>query len=187
MRSAIASALLSLALLSPGVAHSQGGAPSSPIAGTWAGELGFGDGTTGTLLRFRSPTSAWTIGARLSIAQRSEEGGGFGDDDETSIATEARLGLRSYRGGGNAVRPLLGFGLFGSYAEPASSTRSWAAGLFSEFGAVRFFGPSLSLGALAEARLGFGENRLDGGVISTRTNSTTLSIGGLRVVGTVYF
>src|SRR5918999_1151990 len=63
-------------LLAPTVLDAQEPPPRDtlgPRAGRWAAEVGAGTGLSGTLLRFRSPATAWLLGVDGSFAQSRQE------------------------------------------------------------------------------------------------------------------
>ena|SRR5688500_9598374 len=158
---------------------------AGPRAGAWAAEVTFGgsaSGAGGTLLRFRTDRSAWLLGLTAQVARR-DRNEPFDDEDGTHGAVGARLGLRSYRSPGSALRPVVGVGILGTLNAIGGNQEFWDAGIYGEMGAMRFFGPSVSLGATAEVQVRHAVQRFS----TQRITETGLAFDAVRVHAAVYF
>jgi hypothetical protein len=151
---------------------------SGPEAGTWAAEASVG-GTVGTgvgvaqsaaILRFFSPSTA--LVGNLSFSVSDDDSRLLSSGRSNSVALTA--GLRKYTRAGLGLRPVLGGGLLFS-RQSFGSTRFTNAGGYAEAGAVWFFNPHVSLGAL--------------GNLSAVTGTDRWSAGGslARLTASVYF
>lgn len=178
----------------PAAAAAQTPADSTgPRGGSWGAEVTVGGGFGGQLLRFRSPNSAWLLGAGVSVTRehQDEVTGTFGvipEQTRTQVQVSGRLGLRGYRDRGRRLRPFTGAGLTGALSRFDSQNRSWEAGAYGELGASFFFSPHVSLGAAGELSAGYGEDRR-GGPPDVSVTATHWRIGAavVRVLGAVYF
>lgn len=163
-----------------------------PRAGVWAAEVGVGTGVSGTLLRFRSPATAWLLGIEGFVAESREEMTNPFTGDETVTSTQldlsGRIGLRRYRTTQSALRPFTSAGLAGGLTR-FNGSRGWAAGVFAELGATYFFSPHVSLGAVGGLQASYGrvrgEFQPDG--FSFRARRITVSGNAVQVLGAVYF
>jgi hypothetical protein len=191
LRPLLAAAVL---LLAPTVLDAQEPPPRDtlgPRAGRWAAEVGAGTGLSGTLLRFRSPATAWLLGVDGSFAQSRQElpdpFGGTQTETVTQVDLFARIGLRRYRTTQSALRPFTSAGLLGGIGR-FDGTRTWAAGVFAELGAAYFFSPHVSLGAAGGLRASYGEMRADSQFgPSVRSRTIFISASAVQVLGAVYF
>ena len=180
-------------LLVPAAAAAQTPAPADsagPRSGTRGAEVAIGEFASGRLLRFTSPTAAWLLGADFVVIRESAEQslpfGGTDDDTRTSVRVAARAGVRGYREPGRALRPFTGAGLTGTILRPGPGFQSWDAGLYGELGAAYFFSPHVSLGAVGELSVGYGEDRR-GSVSDLRVTRWRVGSSLVRVLGAVYF
>jgi hypothetical protein len=184
----VARGLLASVLLASALESQEATAPG-PRARTWGAEASVGDGMGGTLLRFRSPTSAWTLGVSGHLGVFDEDRPGI-EESGVTYNVSLRTGIRRYRAAAAALsrrtRPIAGVGVLGGVARNDFS-RSWSAGLFGEVGAVHFFSPHVSLGASGGLELRYTEQKFATGLGDARQSQTTLSVGLVRVLGAVYF
>jgi len=183
-------------LVAPMVASAQQSPPadSVPHAGEWAAEAAVTPSATGaSLLRFRSRTFAWVLGADFNTARSKSEFSGpvVGDVENTSsfTAVTARLGVRSYRQSGTErLRPVLGAGAVGNFSRASGDARLWRAGVYGELGAMYFVASHLSLGATGELQASY-VKQTQGNANGAKTKATTTSVGGslVRLLVSVYF
>jgi hypothetical protein len=163
-------------------------------AGQWGAEASIGDGQSATLLRFRSPTSAWLLsfGGRVSGATL-ETSGSLEEENATMWSVDARLGMRSYRASSGAFRPFTTVGALGSYSDGEqgfNDATTWTAGAFLELGGAWFFTPHVSLGASGELNAAYRETKAQsGGFPETdlKLKSWMVEAGRIRLLGAVYF
>jgi hypothetical protein len=154
-----------------------------PAAGTWAAEAGAG----GSLLRFRSPASAWILGGTVTHTQTDiETSGGLPaiDPDPVTRAT-LRLGIRRYRNEGQPLRPFYTIAPIVTFFHSGSS--EWGLGGMLEAGAAHFFSRHVSLGASGAltGTLQFASSSGGGTEIKARTLIIEASV--VRVLAAVYF
>ena len=180
-------------LVLPSFAFAQSPADSTPRAGQWGAEGSLAGSTLGTaLLRFRSPTSAWVVGADFSVARSKTEFGASGAsfaDSRTQVSLSTRLGLRSYRQSDvDRLRPIIGGGVFGSVTRGSNDSKGWRTGLYGELGATYFVAPHVSLGATGEVRASYEKDERESGT-GQRSEFTMTSFGAslARVLVSVYF
>lgn len=142
-----------------------------PEKGTWGGEVSIGDGNGAALLKFLTPQ--WAVIAGASIAS-FKSGSGDGDLIVENRFTQAalRVGARRYGGTGLGVRPVTGFGLIVNSFSGSSNS----VGAYGELGAMYFFNPHVSLGAIARASVSRGDRR-----------SSSFDATLARLLGAVYF
>jgi hypothetical protein len=163
-----------------------------PRAGRWAAELGVGPDLSGTLLRFRSPATAWLFGVEASFAESRQEVTDPFDGAQTVTSTQVNLfghvGLRRYRVTQSALRPFTSAGFVGGVSR-LDGARGWAAGVFAELGASYFFSPHVSLGAAGGLQASYGKLRGDSPFDGTpyRARTITLSGNAVQILGAVYF
>jgi hypothetical protein len=167
-----------------------GGGPG-PRAGVWAAELGAGQGLSATLLRFRSPRTAWLLGLDGFFAQSRQEATdpftGTSTETVTQVSLVASLGVRRYRPTQTALRPFTSIGLLGAITR-FDGARGWDAGAFGELGASYFFSQHLSLGAAGQLQLSYGERR--GPVapgFAQETRTIMLGVSAVQLLAAVYF
>jgi len=166
--------VLVLALLSaaPAVAQSDLG----PKAGTWGGETSFG--SSGSLLRFRSPTSAWLIGLSTSLAVITSSGSAT--PDEHTFNANARFGIRYYGDATQRARPLMTLSALVAYQDFGSTVLG--LGGAAEVGGVYFFSPHLSLGVAGNLNVQQIRQRF-----GSRDKILLVQFSGFQVLGAVYF
>src|SRR2546423_5778454 len=120
------------------------------LATKWGAEVAAGIGpTTASLLRFRTPNTAWVLGAGLNLQHSTSEITGIGGaPPKASITSGALLvsvGYRAYRPFNGAVRPFTEIGAqttySGTYGDNVSGPHSWSIGPYLGLGASYFFSP----------------------------------------------
>ncbi|MBC7843054.1 MAG: hypothetical protein H7099_12110 [Gemmatimonadaceae bacterium] len=143
----------------------------APEKGTWGGEVAVGDGQSASLLKFLSPQWAVVAGASISSYKSRFESGDVVLDDRFTLAS-LQVGARRYARTGLGVRPVVGGGLIVSGRTGNPNTY----GVYGELGAVYFFNPHVSLGAIGTASV-------------TRNNpvGSAFSASLARLIGAVYF
>lgn len=161
---------------------------SGPVAGTWAAEAS--TTTSASLLRFRSPSSAWVLNVALAYQRREEDqptGLPTFDTDASFFTSDVRIGIRSYRRVPQRVRPFTTVSAVVGFEDSNFSTNGWRFGAALELGASYFFSPHLSMGvsnALVATyqftRRDLNGETLDGSIV-------TATLGGFRLLGAVYF
>ncbi len=183
----VAASVVSSVLFASTLESQEPAASPGPRAGTWGAEATVGDGIGATLLRFRSPTSAWTLGFAGHLGFFDEDRPGI-EESGSTYSVSLRAGLRRYRApaASRGVRPIAGAGVLGGIGQ-GTFDRTWSAGLFGELGAAYFFSPHASLGATGGLELRYLEQTYGTGVGEARRRQTTLSAGLVRVLGAVYF
>jgi hypothetical protein len=194
-------ATIALVALGPTV-RAQAADSIVPRRGAWGAEVGdpFGGAT---VLKFVSPTSAWTFGVGAGTGRTDAVG-----NLQTNGDVNGAIGHRWYHSiaGDAHLHPTFGFGVTGQYAryhqsndtpsEMSNHTQSnWAVGAYGEFGATWFFTPHLSLGALGRLSAGWGRQhetfteRFNGSTTSNEStadlSSYTLTVA--RLTAAVYF
>jgi hypothetical protein len=169
MKVAAVGAVLSMSLAAT-VSAQKVARSGAPEKGTWGGEVSLGDGQSASLLKFLSPQWAVIAGASISSFKSSTTGGATSDSRFTLASL--RVGARRYGGSGLGVRPVVGAGLIVS----GNSGNPTTYGAYGELGAVYFFNPHVSLGAIGSASV-------------TRNNPIGSSFGAslARLIGAVYF
>jgi hypothetical protein len=194
MRSLHLSAVALSFTVLPMMAHAQRQAStdSVPRTGEWAAELILGPSATGAnLLRFTSPQFALVFGADFDVTHRKSEStttAGVFSQSGTFSSVAARLGVRSLRQPPTErLRPVVGFGVRGTYSGGPSDFRAWQAGVYGELGAVYFIAPHVSLGGTGELRVSYGKQK-QGSALSTGETTFT-DVGGsiARLLLSVYF
>jgi len=154
-----------------------------PDRGTWGVEGG--PVQTGALLKFRSPSSAWLVGANGSYTYRDNgSSGSFGGQDQTAIAV--RVGLRTYRDVADRTRLFRTLSLIAFYGEFGFSNTSLGAG--AEMGIQRFFLPNLSAGVASDLSLLVSRDEdFSTSGPSTYSTSVRVTFTGFRLVAAVFF
>lgn len=150
---------------------------TGPKAGSWGAEAA--SGSSASLLRFRSPSSAWVLGFNAFLV--SEDA----DADATSGRADLRLGVRKYRRVEERVRPyttlsaLVGYDDFGE--------NDWRFGAAVDMGAAYFFSSHASLGAAADLSVTYRKFNRD--LFSGPTSITQIvaRLNGVNLIGAVYF
>lgn len=147
-------------------------------------------GGTGSLLRFRNPTSAWVLNAAFFYDRIDEPDppSPLARGDLQLISAEARFGMRFYRRVQEKTRPfttvsaLLGYQGIGS----GGGTRP---GVALELGASHFFTRHVSLGGSVDLRGYYWRQREQSGLPpgSIVTRRLSIGSGGVRLHGGVYF
>jgi hypothetical protein len=140
----------------------------APVKGTWGGEAAVGDGQSASLLLFQS--ARWALLAGGSIRTVSSASNLVGQNRFTTTAL--RVGARRYGGTGLGLRPVVGLG---AVVVGFTGQRTEFGG-YGELGAVYFFNPHVSLGAVSEATVA---GRSGGG--------SSIGVSLARLIGTVYF
>ena len=180
-------------------AQAQGSDNIAPRAGAWGAEIADPYGGA-TLLKFASPTSAWSLGVSAS-AGRVTGGSIFPSDEQTNGSVSGSLGHRWYRraSADAHLHPTFGVGVLAQYFRDhnADDTQdNWIAGPYGDFGATWFFTPHVSLGALGRLSAGWGRNhqRVTGAIINgapatveTTSSVATVSFNAARLTAAVYF
>jgi len=154
-----------------------------PAAGTWAAEAGAG----GSLLRFRSPTSAWILGGTVSHTRTDiETSGGFPpiDTDPVTRAT-LRFGIRRYRNEGESFRPFYTVAPIVTFFH--SDSPEWGFGGMLEAGAAHFFSRHVSLGASGAVTGTYQFLSSSSGGSSIRVRTIIIEASAVRVLAAVYF
>lgn len=182
-------------MIAPTAALAQQSPPadSVPHAGQWGAEAVVTPSTTGaSLLRFRSPTFAWVVGADFLTSRSKSETSNplFGSADTKSSYTTvgARLGMRWYRGSQiMRLRPVVGAGALGTF-HSISDAKSWRSGLYGELGAVYFVGSHVSLGGAGELQASYTRQTQES-PDGSKTTATATSVSGslARLLVSVYF
>jgi hypothetical protein len=126
--------------------------PEGPRAGAWGAEVGFDASSpdlAAAVLRFRNDRSAWLLGFGTRVEYRDPPAA-----PRTMTSMNARLGLRSFRSPGSAVRPTVGAGLVGSVVRASGGVPyAWSAGVYGELGVSRFFGENFAVGMSSDVHL----------------------------------
>jgi hypothetical protein len=164
-----------------------------PRQGTWGVEASYGSFTGASLLRFSSPRAAWLLGASFALGQQTSDEAVdfFGNTTRTTHTlgmVEIRAGRRWWTGElTEAMRPFVGLGLGGSYAN-FSSTRQTAGSVIGELGATYFFGSHVSLGGAGELGFTWQRDRLAGPTGPALVNDSWFIRGNVaRLNAAVYF
>lgn len=172
-------ALLVLAASAP-VALAQ--ADTGPKAGTWGAEAAFGPNAS--LLKFRSPTSAWVLNVLAFYTQQNTDG--LRSSDRTFINTELRLGRRTYARPEERTRPYHTVSAIVGYNDSGSFQRGWVFGGAVEMGAAYFVTPYASLGAAGDLSATYSAFKEDFGT-PEKVRIISVRFSGFRLMGGVYF
>src|SRR4051812_10720680 len=140
---------VALALAFVGIGSSVGGAQANAISpGTWGAEAS--SGPIASLLKFRSPTFAWLLGASALYSKQTTDmrnpvtGVTVTTTDDVS-AEALRLGVRRYAQGSGSVRPFSTLAVLAGY-DKTSLSHGFTYGGAGELGATYFFSSHASLG-----------------------------------------
>lgn len=156
-----------------------------PKAGTWGAEAG--SGGSATLLRFRNPTSAWTLGFAAAYTHQESRTAGFGGTStrvDDLLSSELRFGLRKYRENQSRVKPFTTVGVILGYNK-STLNKGWRYGAATDFGAAYFFSPHVSLGTAGEFSLTYQD--AEDQATAFAQSQLTARFSGFRLLGAVYF
>lgn len=167
------------------LASDVGAQETGPRTGGWGAEnrTDFG----GALLRFRSPNSAWLLGAAFSYHYAANDPSGSQGRDRTTVI--ARLGMRRYSRMDQKTRPYRSFSLVVQYADFFTGTMR--PGAAAEWGVAHFFLPNLSAGVSGELVVmgsheeGFSSSSFLGR--GTSRSVVDVQFSGFRVNAAVFF
>ena len=145
-----------------------------PAAGTWGFEGSLG---TASLLKFRSPSSAWVLGFDGIYARQNSDNAAISDENVASV--NLRAGLRHYGKGQGNVRPFTTLSAAVGFSSGGGDD-IWSVGPAAELGAAYFFSPHVSLGGSGQVAA----------VYSSRDGAFStffVGVSGFRLLGAVYF
>lgn len=157
-------------------------------AGSWGFEGGIG--ATPSLLRFRSPVSAWVFGLNAQYNRIETKtpglapGGGTNANTLDNSFIELRVGLRGYGPLANRVQRYWTVSGIAGYESSSTFGDGPRLGGAGELGAAYFFTPHVSLGGSGELNALY--TATDEGDIASR-NSWLIRFAGFRLVGAIYF
>ena len=158
-------------------------AQDGPTAGTWAVE---GTNFGASLLRFRSSNSAWVLNGsavmfRQEVQQFDPVTGNLVTETETSVSSQVRVGIRRYAPAVERVRTFSTLSAVLGYIDNGDGG-ALQFGASGEIGAAYFFSPHVSMGGAASIDATY-QNERSGPF----GRSLIVSLGNLRLLGTVYF
>jgi hypothetical protein len=171
----------SLIRVSPAIAQENIG----PKAGTWAAE---GTTNTASLLRFRSPTSAWILSASILYLHEEDEISGPTPSSTTddAFSVQMSVGLRTYRRPEERIRPFTTLRAIAGYRNDFA--RGWSVGGAGDVGAAYFFSSHVSLGVSGALNVIYEQLERDAGFGNTLRDKTLVArFDGFRLLGAVYF
>ena len=176
--------VLLVAILKPAAALAQ---EAGPPAGAWGAEAA--TTSSASLLRFRTPRSAWLIGVSggfTMIESQSVNSVTGVEEEETSedFFTDLRLGFRDYSDGTGKLRRFSTLSGIIGYNRNALG-KGWRYGAGGELGAAYFFNPHVSLGASGEVVGTY--SALAGSDAGDEHTIITIQFSGFRLLGAVYF
>lgn len=155
--------------------------PEGTRAGAWGAEVSF-DGSSdlgAAVLRFRNDRSAWLLGLRALVDYRDPPA-----EPRTTTSVSGRVGLRSFRAPGSAVRPTIGAGLSAALLRASGGAqRVWQAGAYGELGISRFFGQSFAVGMSSDIHARYLETTSFSGESST----IRVDFDAVRLTATIIF
>jgi len=171
--------------------------------GQWAAQFRLGSDAFGLgALRFRSRSSAWVLDGGSSRSEQRTNGGiAVADDRATITSANVRAGIRAYRPVVPRVARYLGAGVTAGYTRSVQrrsdptfqSFTQWQAGggVYAELGAAYFVTPQLSLGAATQANVSLAGGQVRSSSAGGRSHASTTgwaaTVGGVNVLGTLYF
>jgi hypothetical protein len=174
----IALALACVAISAPSRAQETG-----PQAGTWGAETTPSGAVS--VLRFRSPASAWLMGFSVNYLNRDEEDA---TRDQRSTSAELRLGIRSYRNPQERVRPFTSIAGTIGYLDNVFDKGTLTLGGAADFGVAYFFSRHVSLGTALDLSASYSKSERSDFVTGESLDVTTIIARvGLRFLGAVYF
>jgi hypothetical protein len=171
----LAAVLAVVALVVPAQSRAQ------DMKGRWGAEVN--SDLVGSLLKFRSSSSAWLLDAFFTYDRRDSDDANF---DDTFVSASGSLGMRFYRRVTEKTRPFTSVSAVLVYTENGAST-AWRPGAQLEFGASHFFNPNVSLGMSAALAALYSRSETDIGFTRIDVTQTTIQFSGIRVTGGVYF
>lgn len=158
---------------------------TGPQAGTWGAETVLLGGAS--LLRFRSPSSAWLLGGSVSYRRVEREGDASfplrSMDEATRLSL--RLGHRWYRNAGQRLRPFTTVSSMLTVDNVSEGRLGGGAAL--EFGAMHFFSRHVSLGASGELRAEYHRNKDTSGSTTITSRHVFATLSAVRLLAAVYF
>lgn len=157
-----------------------------PIKGTWGIEASSRPG--GSLLRFRSPTSAWVAQASADYEHLSQASPAipFSNGTEDLVNVGLRIGVRTYSSPGEHLRPFRTISALAEYQQ-AYGLHWWSWGAAADMGAAWFFSPHVSLGGAGELAVQYARRSTESSVGTIRQNQFGIAFNGFRLLGAVYF
>lgn len=157
-----------------------------PTRGTWGVEGSSRLG--GSLLRFRSPASAWVMQVGGGYMHVSQDGptAFLSPPADNQVDATLRFGLRRYRRTQDQARPFTTLSIVGGY-EDVFRMRTWTAGVSGDVGAAYFFTPHVSLGGAGELEVDHSWRTTESGSGPVRQRILIASFNGFRLIGSVYF
>lgn len=156
---------------------------AGPPSGTWGAEATPSGAVS--VLRFRSPTSAWLMGFSVNYLNRDEEDA---TRDQRSTSAEFRLGIRSYRNPQERVRPFTSIAGTIGYLDNVFDEGTLTFGGAADFGVAYFFSRHASLGTALDLSASYSKSERPDFVTGEPLDVTTIiARAGLRFLGAVYF
>ena len=181
LAAAVLTAASLLCLSSPSAAQSSAG----PQQGDWAGEGSIGGGSA-SLLRFRSPESAWVLGWAGLLQRHDEDENTFGfESDRTVGLIEVSLGLRRYSRVPGELRPFTTWGLTALVSDLGGLGATWRAGPFFELGAAYLVREHVMLSVSGSMNLTYSQQRASS--IAGENRVIELRVPSPRVALLLYF
>lgn len=187
IRHVMAPLAVSFASLLAGTAEAQTPDLVALHPGQWGAEFQIGNGFFGAgALRFTSPTHAWLLD--LSAGYDHTTAPGAPITNSTVLGLD--LGTRAYRSFGRRLERLITFGAVFSYARQRGggvTAQSIGGGPFASLGATWLITPHLGVGAQWRADITYTHGTVSfiGG--SGKSDDLRVSLGGMRLMGQLYF
>ncbi|MEX2152694.1 MAG: hypothetical protein WD825_05095 [Gemmatimonadaceae bacterium] len=158
-----------------------------PKRGTMGVEAPIGSG--GSLLRFRSPTSATVLSIALSFTRQTEEDTAFSvlPDIRNIFFSEVRIGRRTYRSVDKRVRPYSTLSALVGY-EDFTFQKGWRFGGAFETGVAYFFSDHVSAGVSNDFTLTYQVlDQANFASPDSKLKIIAVRFSGFRLMGAVYF
>ncbi len=189
LRTALTVAALASVLV-PAVGHAQAAERSPFRARQWGADFNIGNGFVGVgAIRFTAPDRALVLDLSGDVATRTSNGGGpRGNSNSFTLS----LGMRRYRGLAPSVEMYHTLGLEAAYSHNYDAAgpvtdNTWGAGVFGDLGAGWMVSPHLLLGASWRVEALYNHTSSKTPAVSTSGHRLELSLGGVRLIGQLFF
>jgi len=158
-----------------------------PKMGTVGVEAPIGSG--GSVLRFRSPTSATVLSIFASFSRQTEDDTAASPfpDIRNIFFSEVRIGRRKYRSADERVRPYSTLSALVGY-DDFTFQKGWRVGGAFETGAAYFFSPHASAGVSSDFTVTYQVlDQQNFGSPDSKLKVIAARFSGFRLMGAVYF
>jgi hypothetical protein len=156
-------------------------------AGQWGAEFQIGSGFFGAgALHFTSPTHAWLLDFSAGYDHTSSS---LTPSTSNSVLG-LDLGTRAYGSFGPRLERLITLGVVFSYSRQSGggvTTQAVGGGPFASLGATWLITPHLGVGAQWRADITYTHGTVSAGGASAKADDLRASLGGMRLMGQLYF